>query len=251
MYTLMCVCGHVIGGAGWQPSGAVVSSDGDQSSTTPSRDGLHAFSEPHAASSHPQPSAAAVSGASVERGVVEDGLTMDPCRHELPDAKDHRSKSLRKGLVYVTDSALPCRQHRASLTRALVQRGCVHVGGRCCPVVVDFGAITRMASCGRELRCQLSHGIWGLCCRVRCTVVVIAETAHTVVTEMSCPRRSTPLAGGSVGVPLMTLVRGHAPTDARDFSTALQVRTQPAMLSLVGPMRDGGGRGGCSNRPWG
>ena len=36
--------------------------------------------------------------------------------------------------------------------------------------------------------------------------------------------RSTPIGGGAVGVPLVTLVEGSPPQAARDFSLAIQVR---------------------------
>merc|ERR1719163_2556382 len=158
---------------GWQPSGAIVSSDGDQSSTTTSRDDLQAFTEPRSSNLPTAPSAAAPGHVS---GV--DGVVVGRCKEapHVQGAKHHQSKALRRGLI-------------AAVCMWIV-------------VVVLWLSILGPPRAWR--------------------VVEDNYAASSAMVFGGFVAGSTPLAGGSVGVPLMTLVRGHAPTDARDFSTALQ-----------------------------
>lgn len=112
VWMLLCTCGlaprstehassYVHVNAGWQPSGAIVSSDGDQSSTTTSRDDLQAFTEPRSSNLPTAPSAAAPGHVS---GV--DGVVVGRCKEapHVQGAKHHQSKALRRGLMYVPDS---------------------------------------------------------------------------------------------------------------------------------------------------
>merc|ERR1719163_1353839 len=158
---------------GWQPSGAIVSSDGDQSSTTTSRDDLQAFTEPRSSNLPTAPSAAAPGHVS---GV--DGVVVGRCKEapHVQGAKHHQSKALRRGLI-------------AAVCMWIV-------------VVVLWLSILGPPRAWRAVEDNYA--------------------ASSAMVFGGFVAGSTPLAGGSVGVPLMTLVRGHAPTDARDFSTALQ-----------------------------